>query len=70
MAIRDEIGEQASTNTDESAVQPGKGPQRAPRNAKLLGKRSANPHNEHQDKHGSGEGLTGMQSGAGHPHGR
>jgi hypothetical protein len=70
MAIRKEIGERGSANAAEPAVRSGDGPQGIPKDTKHPGKLSPNPHHEHQDQHGSGEGLTGMQPGAGHPRGR
>ena len=70
MTNRDEIGQLDSANTSGSAVQSGKGPQHVPKDPKDPGKPSPNPHHDHQDRHGSGEGLTGMQPGAGHPRGR
>jgi hypothetical protein len=69
MPIQHEIDKQASAIAGESA-QPGKDSQRVPKDRKDHGKPSPNLHSEHQDQHGSGEGLTGMQPGAGHPRGR
>jgi hypothetical protein len=47
-----------------------KGHQGVRQNRKDPGKNTPNPHREHQDRHGGGEGETGMQPGAGHPRGR
>jgi len=68
MAIREDVGQQSYPNTSESTVNPGKG--LVPKDPKDSGKPNPNPHHEHQDRHGGGEGLTGMQPGAGHPRGR
>jgi hypothetical protein len=70
MAIQDEIGRRTSASAGDLAAHTGKGTQDAPKAPKDPGKPSPNPHHEHQDRHGSGEGLTGMQPGAGHPRGR
>jgi hypothetical protein len=70
MTTKDGVGQQTSANTTETAVRPGKGPQGTLKNQKDPGKPNPNPHREHQDRHGSGEGATGMQPGAGHPRSR
>ena len=64
------VDQQESANTSEPAVPSGKGPRSVPKDTKDPGQPSPNLHHEHQDCHGSGEGLTGMQPGAGHPRGR
>jgi hypothetical protein len=70
MAKKDAVGRQASANKPEAVQRSGKGRQGVVKDQKDPGKQSANPHREHQDRHGTGEGETGMQPGAGHPRGR
>ncbi len=59
---------------DKAAAQAESGPQDVPQ--KLVksehgpDRESPDPHGGNQGRHGSGEGLTGMQPGAGHPRGR
>jgi len=52
----------------EVALQPGKGQPGGLKAQKGPGKQNPIPGN--QGPHGSGEGITGMQPGAGHPRGR
>ncbi len=52
----------------EAAPPPGKGQQGGLKDQKGPGKQNPNPGN--LGPHGSGEGITGMQPGAGHPRGR
>jgi len=61
---------QASVNNPDAAPRTDKGQQGVLKDRKDPGKNIPNPHHQHQDRHGSGEGETGMQPGAGHPHGR
>jgi hypothetical protein len=61
---------QASANNPAAALRTDKGQQGVLKDQKDPGKNIPNPHHEHQDRHGSGEGETGMQPGAGHPRGR
>ena len=69
MAKKDEA-RQASTNNPDGALRTDKDQQRVLRDRKAPGKNIPNQHREHQDRHGGGEGETGMQPGAGHPRGR
>jgi hypothetical protein len=57
------------TTPVESEVQPHKEEKQGQKNSIDPSKHNSNSHNE-QGQHGSGEGLTGMQPGAGHPRGR
>ena len=61
---------QASANNPDMALRTDKGQQGVPKGNKDPGKNIPNRHHEHQDRHGNGEGETGMQPGAGHPRGR
>ena len=61
---------QASANSPDAALRTDKGQQGVLKAQKDPGKNIPNPHRAHQDRHGSGEGETGMQPGAGHPRGR
>lgn len=67
MAIQNKTGRQNAANAGESAALD-KGPPQEQKVSKLPGKSTQNQHRE--DQHGSGEGQTGMQPGAGHPRGR
>jgi hypothetical protein len=69
MVKKDEL-RQASANNPDAALRTDKGHQGFLKAQKDPGKNIPNPHHEHQDRHGSGEGETGMQPGAGHPRGR
>ena len=60
----------ASTNNPDAGLRTDKGQQGVLKEQKDPGKNTSNPHRQHQDRHGSGEGETGMQPGAGHPRGR
>jgi hypothetical protein len=60
----------ASANNPDAALRTDKGRQGVMKDQKAPGKNIPNPHREHQDRHGGGEGETGMQPGAGHPRGR
>jgi hypothetical protein len=64
MANKDKSGPQASSTA--AGAQAGKGP----KDRKDTGNPKPNAHLEHQDRHGTGEGATGMQPGAGRPRGR
>jgi hypothetical protein len=57
-----------SPKDSEAARQPGKGPQGSLKDQKGPGKQHPIPGI--QGPHGGGEGITGMQPGAGHPRGR
>ena len=70
MAKKDGVGRQVSANNPEAALRSRKGQQGVLKDQMDPGKQSANPYREHQDGHGTGEGETGMQPGAGHPRGR
>ncbi len=59
-----------SANNPEVTLPTNKGQQDVRKNLKDPGKKIPNPHRERQDRHGGGEGETGMQPGAGHPRGR
>ena len=60
----------ASASTPDLALRTDKSQQGVSKGNKDPGKNIPNPHREHQDRHGSGEGETGLQPGAGHPRGR
>ena len=64
MANKDKSGPQTSQKA--AGARTGNGP----KDRKDSGNPKPNAHLEHQDQHGSGEGITGMQPGAGHPRGR
>ena len=61
---------QVSANNPDAALPTYNGRQGVLKDQKGPGKKILNPHREHQDQHGGGEGETGMQPGAGHPRGR
>lgn len=69
MTKKDASGRQVSAN-DPPDPKADKGRQTVLKDQKDPGKQKPNPHREHQDRHGGGEGETGMQPGAGHPRGR
>ena len=66
MTKKDESGRQDSKNTAKTAIRSGK--RHGLKDQEGPGKQNPNPGN--QAPHGSGEGITGMQPGAGHPRGR
>jgi hypothetical protein len=61
---------QASAKNPDAALRTDKAQQGVLKGQKDPAKNTPNPHREHQDRHGSGEGETGMQPGGGHPRGR
>jgi len=61
---------QVSANSPSAPGRTDKGQQGVLKGQNDPGKNIPNPHREHQDRHGGGEGETGMQPGAGHPRGR
>ena len=69
MVKKDESG-QVSANNPDAARGTNKARQAVRKDRKDPGNKIPNQHLEHQDRHGGGEGETGMQPGAGHPHGR
>jgi len=66
MTKKDETDRQDSKNVTETAIRSGK--HRGLKDQEGPGKQNPNPGN--LGPHGSGEGVTGMQPGAGHPRGR
>ena len=70
MAKKDEIARQSGIKNDKAASPAGLDQQEAPKDEHGPGRQSPDPHGGNQGRHGSGEGLTGMQPGAGHPRGR
>ena len=66
MVKKDESRQVAANNPDAA----NKGQQGVRKDRKDPGNKIPNQHREHQDRHGGGEGETGMQPGAGHPRGR
>ena len=66
MTKKHETARQDSKNPNGVSSQPGK--KGLLKDQEGPGKQDPNPGN--QGPHGSGEGITGMQPGAGHPHGR
>ena len=65
---KDASGGPDTRTETEASLRPGKGQQAGLKDQKGPGKQNPNPGN--QSPHGSGEGITGMQPGAGHPRGR
>ena len=70
MVKKDEPRQASETISPDTALRTDKGQQGVLKDHKDPGKNIPNPHHEHQDRHGGGEGETGMQPGAGHPRGR
>ena len=68
--VKKDEPQQASANNPDAALRTDKSQQGVLKEQKDPGKNIPNPHVEHQVRHGSGEGETGMQPGAGHPRGR
>jgi hypothetical protein len=66
--VKKDESRQVSTNNPAAVTN--KGQQAVRKGQKDPGKKIPNQHREHQDRHGGGEGETGMQPGAGHPRGR
>lgn len=73
MTKKDEIGPQSGTKNDKATSPAGAQhpvPQKLVKSEQGPDRESPDPHGGNQGRHGSGEGLTGMQPGAGHPRGR
>ena len=68
--VKKDESRQVSANNPDAAPRTNKGEQGVRKDQKDPGKQIPNRHLEHQDRHGGGEGETGMQPGAGHPRGR
>ena len=71
--VKKDEPQQASPNNPDAALRTDKSQQGGLKDQKDPGKNIPNTHHEHQDRqdrHGSGEGETSMQPGAGHPRGR
>ena len=68
--VKKEEPRRASADSPDTTPRIEKGQQGVLKDHKDPGKNIPNPHHGHQDRHGSGEGETGMQPGAGHPRGR
>lgn len=73
MTRKDEIAPKGGIKDDKAASPAGDQHQVPPKVVKSEqgpDRQSPDPHGGNQGRHGSGEGLTGMQPGAGHPRGR
>ena len=68
--VKREEPRRTSANNPDAALRTDKGQHSVLKDQKDAGRNIPNPHHQHQDRHGSGEGETGMQPGAGHPRGR
>ena len=68
--VKKDESRQVSANNPDAVLRTNKGQQEVRKDRKDPGNKIPNKHLEHQDRHGGGEGETGMQPGAGHPRDR